>query len=107
MAKYLRVTYVKSSIGSTERQKASVRALGLRKLRQVNEEPDNPAMRGLVRAVGHLVTVEEVERAEAVAETPPPTAPARSIVIPEIPMPTSTQVVERESDAPVQGTPGV
>lgn len=67
MAKYLRVKYVKSSIGNLQRQKDTVRALGLRKLGQVVEVPDNPAVRGMVNSVIHLVSVEEVEVAEASA----------------------------------------
>ncbi len=61
MAKKLRITLVRSSIGYTERQKATVRALGLRKLNQTVEHNDNPAVRGMVQSVTHLLEVEEVE----------------------------------------------
>ena len=59
MAK-LRVKWVKSSIGYAKDQKATIRALGLRKLQQTVEHEDNPAMRGMIRKVNHLVKVEEV-----------------------------------------------
>lgn len=65
MAKYLRVKYVKSAIGNLQRHKDTVRALGFRKLNQVVEVPDNPATRGMVNSVIHLVSVEEVELDEA------------------------------------------
>ena len=58
MAK-LKVTYSKSAIGYTERQKGTIRALGLRKLNQTVEHDDNPVIRGMIFKVKHLVTVEE------------------------------------------------
>ncbi|HEU5227092.1 MAG TPA: 50S ribosomal protein L30 [Ktedonobacteraceae bacterium] len=59
MAK-LRVKYVKSAIGYPKDQKATIQALGLRKLQQTVEHEDQPAIRGMVRKVIHLVQVEEV-----------------------------------------------
>ncbi|HEU5374182.1 MAG TPA: 50S ribosomal protein L30 [Ktedonobacteraceae bacterium] len=56
----LRVKWVKSSIGYSQDQKDTIRALGLRKLQHTVEIEDNPAMRGMVRKVRHLVQVEEV-----------------------------------------------
>ena len=61
MAKVLRITLVRSPIGYSVRQKRTVRALGLRKMNQVVERPDNPAVRGMVERIPHLVQVEEVE----------------------------------------------
>lgn len=58
MAK-LRVKYVRSSIGCPQDQKDTVRALGLRKLQHTVEHDDNPAIRGMIRKVRHLVQVEE------------------------------------------------
>jgi large subunit ribosomal protein L30 len=55
----LRVTYSKSAIGYSQRQKDTIRSLGLRRLGQTVELPDNGAIRGMVRHVRHLVTVEE------------------------------------------------
>lgn len=56
----LRITWVKSAIGYSERQKQTIRALGFRKLHQTVERPDTPEVRGMVNAVEHLVKVEEV-----------------------------------------------
>ncbi len=60
-AKTLRITWVKSAIGYSQRQKDTIRALGFRRLGQTLEKPDNPAIRGMVAAVTHLVRVEESE----------------------------------------------
>jgi large subunit ribosomal protein L30 len=57
--KKLRVTYSTSSIGVEYDQKDTVRRLGLRKLGQTVELPDNAAVRGMLHKVRHLVTVEE------------------------------------------------
>lgn len=59
MAK-LRIKYVRSSIGCPQDQKDTIRALGLRKLQQTVEHEDQPAIRGMVRKVSHLLKVEEV-----------------------------------------------
>ena len=58
--KKLRITYVKSAIGYSERQKATIRTLGLRKLNQSVVHDDNPVVRGMLAKVNHLVRVEEV-----------------------------------------------
>lgn len=55
----LRVTWVKSAIGSNERQRATLRGLGLRRLHQTVDVTDAPAVRGMIRKVLHLVRVEE------------------------------------------------
>ncbi|MCO5180203.1 MAG: 50S ribosomal protein L30 [Candidatus Promineofilum sp.] len=57
----LRITYSKSAIGYTERQKATVRALGFRRLYETIEHEDSPAIRGMINKISHLLTVEEVE----------------------------------------------
>jgi large subunit ribosomal protein L30 len=59
-AKELRITLVKSPIGYSRRQKGTVRALGLRRLRQSVLQEDNPVIRGMVTKVSHLVEVEEL-----------------------------------------------
>jgi len=56
----LRVTYRKSAIGHKKDQKATLAALGLRKLGQTVEHDDNPVIRGMVAKVAHLVVVEEI-----------------------------------------------
>ena len=57
--KKIKVTLVKSPIGAIPKQKATVEALGLHKLHQTNELPDNEAVRGMIWHVKHLVKVEE------------------------------------------------
>ncbi|OQY37043.1 MAG: 50S ribosomal protein L30 [Anaerolineaceae bacterium 4572_5.2] len=57
--KTLRVTLVKSPIGYTKRQKATVRALGLRRMNHTVEHVDSPALRGMLVKVSHLIKVEE------------------------------------------------
>lgn len=58
-SKTVRVTWIKSSIGYSARQKNTVRALGLRKLGQTVEHNDTPVIRGMIDRVSHLVKVEE------------------------------------------------
>lgn len=58
-SKQLVITLVKSPIGYNQRQRDTVRALGLRKMWQSVEQNDTPVIRGMIEAVGHLVTVEE------------------------------------------------
>jgi large subunit ribosomal protein L30 len=60
--KKLRVIWVKSSIGYSERQKSTIRALGLRRLGHSVEHKDTPAIRGMINRVDHLVEVQEVEK---------------------------------------------
>ena len=57
--KTIKIKLVKSPIGYDETQKRTVKALGLRHLHQVVERPDNPAVRGMVYAVRHLLEVSE------------------------------------------------
>lgn len=57
--KALSVTLVKSPIGYTKDQKATVRALGLRRINQVVEHQDSPSLRGMLNKISHLVKVEE------------------------------------------------
>ena len=61
-AKLLRLELVRSPIGCTERQRATVRALGLRKLHQVVEQADSPVTRGMVQKVEHLVRILEASK---------------------------------------------
>ncbi len=56
----LKITLVKSTIGSLKDQKATVQALGLRKIRSEVTHEDTPAIRGMIFKVKHLVKVEEV-----------------------------------------------
>ncbi|HZL33250.1 MAG TPA: 50S ribosomal protein L30 [Verrucomicrobiae bacterium] len=59
----LRVTQVKSTISHIQRNRATVRALGLHRIGDIVEVPDNPATRGMVRQVRFLVQVEELPEA--------------------------------------------
>ena len=54
----VRVTYSKSAIGYSKDQKATVEALGLRRLQQTVEHTDTPQIRGMIHKVRHLVTVD-------------------------------------------------
>ena len=56
----LKVTLVKSVIGSKKDQIATVEALGLKKIRDTKEHADNPQIRGMINKVNHLVKVEEI-----------------------------------------------
>ena len=57
--KKIKVTLVKSPIGAIPKHRATVAALGLKKLNKTVELPDNDATRGMVQQVRHLVKVEE------------------------------------------------
>ncbi len=54
----LKATLMKSTIGAIPSVKATVESLGFRKLNQTRELPDNPAVRGMLKAVNFLVAVE-------------------------------------------------
>ena len=58
--KKIKVTLVKSTIGAIPKHRATVKALGLKKVNKTVELPDNDAVRGMVKQVCHLVKVEEV-----------------------------------------------
>jgi large subunit ribosomal protein L30 len=55
----LEIKQVKSANGTDQRQKDTLRTLGLRRIGQTVERPDSPQLRGLVHAVRHLIVVEE------------------------------------------------
>jgi large subunit ribosomal protein L30 len=57
----LKVTQIKSKIGGTSVQRDSLRSLGLKRIGQVVIRPDKPEFRGMIQAVRHLVSVEEVD----------------------------------------------
>ncbi|MDR2483916.1 MAG: 50S ribosomal protein L30 [Treponema sp.] len=60
MAQKLKVRLVRSTIGTLPRQRATVRSLGLRKIGSTVEHDDTPSVRGMIKAVSHLVSVEEI-----------------------------------------------
>ena len=56
----VRITLMKSTNKSKQDQKATVQALGLRKIRSVVEQNDTPQIRGMIQKVSHLLKVEEM-----------------------------------------------
>lgn len=64
MPSKLRITLRRSLIGRPPNQRASVRSLGLTRMHQTVEQNDTPQIRGMIRTVQHLVTVEEKNEAE-------------------------------------------
>jgi large subunit ribosomal protein L30 len=57
----LKITWVKSGIGQKEDQKRTIRALGFRRLGQTIVHSDSPDVRGMIRKIKHLVSVEEAD----------------------------------------------
>lgn len=60
MADKLKITLVKSTIGAIPKHRATVKALGLKKLNSTIEQPNNAAVKGMIDQVKHLVKVEEI-----------------------------------------------
>ena len=60
MADKLKITLVKSTIGAVPKNKATVEAMGLKKIGKSVEMPNNEATRGMIQMVRHLVKVEEI-----------------------------------------------
>jgi large subunit ribosomal protein L30 len=69
MAAKLRVTLRRSTVGTNPSARGTVRALGLRRIGQTVELPDDPAVRGQIRAVRYLVECEESQSAPATKKT--------------------------------------
>ena len=57
----LRVTQIRGGAGKPRRQRDTLRALGLRRIRHVVVKEDRPEIRGMIARVNHLVEVEEVD----------------------------------------------
>ncbi len=57
----LKVTQIRSAIGSRPKQRGTLRALGLRGIGQTNTLPDAPEIRGMINKVAHLVSCEEIK----------------------------------------------
>ena len=60
MAK-IKISLTRSTIGALPKQRATVRSLGLRKIGSSTVQEDTPAIKGMIRAVAHLVSTEEVK----------------------------------------------
>jgi large subunit ribosomal protein L30 len=58
----IKIQLVRSPVGCTDRQRKVVRGLGLIRLQQVVERPDNPCTRGMVNKIPHLVRVVEEQK---------------------------------------------
>lgn len=69
MAKKLRITQVGSAIGRNFDQKGTLKALGIRKVNQTVIKEDTPQIRGMIRKISHLLTVEEIEEPEKKTES--------------------------------------
>jgi large subunit ribosomal protein L30 len=63
MAQRIRIRLIRSIISTLPKQRATVRSLGLRKIGSVVEQEASPAVLGMVKAVSHLVSVEEIDNA--------------------------------------------
>ena len=59
--KMLKITLTKSTIGCLEKQKRTIEALGLKKIRSFVIKPDNACTRGMIFVVRHLVAVEDAK----------------------------------------------
>jgi large subunit ribosomal protein L30 len=57
----LRIKLIRSTIKALPKQRATVRSLGLRKIGSCTEQEASPAVLGMVKAVSHLVSVEEIK----------------------------------------------
>ncbi|GHV68885.1 50S ribosomal protein L30 [Spirochaetia bacterium] len=61
MAQKIKIRLIRSTIGALPKQRATVRSLGLRKIGSSTEQEASPAILGMVKAVSHLVSVEDVK----------------------------------------------
>jgi large subunit ribosomal protein L30 len=61
MAQKIKIRLVHSTIGTLPKQRATVRALGLRKIGSSTEQEASPSVLGMVKVISHLVSVEEIE----------------------------------------------
>ncbi len=57
--KKLKITLIRSTIGQVPKNRATIQAMGLRKINQTVELPDNESTRGQIRQVRHMIKVEE------------------------------------------------
>lgn len=76
MAKQLKITLVKSTIGCLKKQKATVEALGLNKIGSSKIHNDNPCLQGQIKVVSHLISVEEVAEKKTAKKAKAPKAAA-------------------------------
>ncbi|HVE63875.1 MAG TPA: 50S ribosomal protein L30 [Mycobacteriales bacterium] len=60
MGTRLKVTQIRSRIGQKENQRQTLRSLGLKRIHDVVVQEDRPEIRGMIKTVTHLISVEEV-----------------------------------------------
>jgi large subunit ribosomal protein L30 len=58
MATKIKIRLIRSPIGASKRQRATVEGLGLRRMQQTVEQPNNAQIRGMIRKVSHLLEIE-------------------------------------------------
>ncbi|NQT34600.1 50S ribosomal protein L30 [bacterium] len=102
MPEYIRITYVRSRIGRNYRQGRVLKALGLRRLQQSRVVVDNPSIRGMIRKIPHLLTIEAADK--------PVTAVKTKAVIPKVtetPVKAKPKTVKKPKDTetPVKAKP--
>jgi len=61
MATKIKIKLIRSPIGSSKRQRATVEGLGLRRMQQTVEQPNNAQIRGMISKVSYLVAIEEAD----------------------------------------------
>lgn len=96
----LRIKLVRSPIGHTKSNRATVTSLGLRKMNQVVEHPDIPDIRGMVHKVKHLLTVETVDDAPGAESTTKVKATAKAAA------PAKAPAAKKAAPAKAKATPG-
>ena len=64
MPKQLKVTLVRSTSGRPRKQRLTVEAMGFHRLHETRLLPDNPAMRGMINSISHMLVWEETESQE-------------------------------------------
>src|SRR5688572_32104674 len=97
----LRIKLVKSPIGNTRQNRATVQALGLRKVRQVVEHNDHPSIRGMIHKVKHLLEIEEVSGEVAPRNTKPKASkPAEKKAVAKAPVKAAKKAAKSADIAP-------
>jgi len=61
MATKIKIKLIRSPIGSSKRQRATVQGLGLRRMQQTVEQPNNAQIRGMIQKVSHLLEIAEAD----------------------------------------------
>ena len=75
----LKIKLVKSPIGNNPRNRATVQALGLRKIGQVVEQADCPSIRGMIHKISHMLVVEVPEGGEPIIDATSPGSSSRML----------------------------